>query len=420
MRVLIGAFGTRGDVQPMLAVAQALIARGHSASLAVPPNLVGLARGVGLDAFGVGIDYEEISRRGANGSFREMVGVMPLVRADVRVQLAAMEERAAQADLLVGSSVFTVGSVLSEMLGKPYVFFAYCPQLFPSGDHPSPMIPWHPLPRWVNRLTWAGFKPWWQFLLRQSINEMRAERRLAPIDDVWATLVGKTPVLACDAALAPAPTDYDVPVTQTGVLLMREDGDLSPEVRAFLEAGPPPVYIGFGSMSDPDPRQTTERILESVRRAGVRALISRGWAGLSAESVPKDVLFLGPEPHRKLFPRCAAVVHHGGAGTTHAAALAGVPQVVMPQLLDQHYWAYRLRLAGLGPRVPRHAKDPEMLARALRTCVQDEALRQRARALAASMRTDGTEQVADLLERLAGVNPGAVSPGRASSARATG
>jgi len=201
MRVLIGAFGTRGDVQPMLAVAQALIARGHSASLAVPPNLVGLARGVGLDAFGVGIDYEEISRRGANGSFREMVGVMPLVRADVRVQLAAMEERAAQADLLVGSSVFTVGSVLSEMLGKPYVFFAYCPQLFPSGDHPSPMIPWHPLPRWVNRLTWAGFKPWWQFLLRQSINEMRAERRLAPIDDVWATLVGKTPVLACDAGV---------------------------------------------------------------------------------------------------------------------------------------------------------------------------------------------------------------------------
>jgi sterol 3beta-glucosyltransferase len=162
------------------------------------------------------------------------------------------------------------------------------------------------------------------------------------------------------------------------------------------------VYIGFGSMSDRHPRATTQRLLAAVRAAGVRALISRGWAGLGAEDVPEGVRFIDVEPHGQLFPRCAAVVHHGGAGTLHAAARAGVPQVILPQLLDQHYWAERAFRAGVTPgTVARYARGHETLADALRRCVEDAALRARAKDVAGRMVTDGTARAVDALERLA-------------------
>jgi UDP:flavonoid glycosyltransferase YjiC (YdhE family) len=215
--------------------------------------------------------------------------------------------------------------------------------------------------------------------------------------------IGRHPVLAADPALAPAPADHVPAITQVGAQLLDDATELSETTRAFLDAGPAPVYIGFGSMPDPDPARTTRRLLESVRRAGVRAVISSGWARLGADTSPAGVLFVGPEPHNRLLPRCAAVVHHGGAGTTHAAARAGVPQVVMPYLLDQHFWAHRARLAGISPRaVRRHGGDPEPLTRAVRQCLEDEALRGRARELAPRIATDGAARAAELIERIAG------------------
>lgn len=401
VKILIGAFGTRGDVQPMLALTQALLARGHSVSLAVPPNAVSLARAFGLEAFGVGLNYEEISRRAVNGSFREFASLMPLMRGEVHSQLQALEERAGEADVIVGSSVFAVGTLLGDKLGKPYVYFAFCPQLFPSGDHPNPSVPWQTWPRWMNRLSWVTYGWLWQTVLLSTINRAREARGLSRVREVWSSLLGSNPVVACDPALAAAPSDHATPVTQVGALFAEEQEDLSEEVRAFIDAGHPPVYVGFGSMSDRDPTRTTERLLQSIRRAGVRALVSRGWAGLSSSSCPSEVLLIGPEPHGKLFPRCAAVVHHGGAGTTHAAARAGVPQVTMPQLLDQHYWAHRVHRAGIGPRrVPRYARDPDLLAQALRRCVEDAGMREQATHVAAQMLTTGRTEAAALIERL--------------------
>jgi UDP:flavonoid glycosyltransferase YjiC (YdhE family) len=402
MRVLLGAFGTRGDVQPMLALAQALVARGHSIEIAVPPNFIGLARGFGFDSIGVGLDYEEISRRMGRGSFREMSRLLPLVRGEIGAQLHSLEESAAEADVIVGSSVFAVGSILSERFRRPYVFFSFCPQLLPSAEHPSPLVTLQRLPRLANRLTWAVHELLWRRLLQKTLNQARASRGLAPVRRIWSSFVGKHPVIASDPALALAPADYPVRVSQIGAMFVREHAEISAEVRAFLEAGSPPVYVGFGSMADPDPRRTTERLLHSVRRARVRALVSRGWAGLGAESVQGDVLFIGPTPHERLFPRCAAVVHHGGAGTTHAAARAGVPQVVMPHILDQYYWAHQVSRAGIGPApVARYSGHPDRLARAIRLCVDEPSLIERAREVAAAMRMDGAERGAELLERVA-------------------
>lgn len=406
MRVLLGAFGSRGDVQPMVALGQALVRRGHGVRLAVSPSSLALARAHGLDAFGVGLDYEEVLRRAAVGTFRELVGLMPLVRDQVPVQLEAMEAEVERADVIAGSTVCTVGSILGEAHKKPSAFIVFAPQMFRSAAYPSPAFRLQGMPQWVNRLTWSINAAGWNLLLKRTFNEARAKRGLALIGDAWTSLVGEAPMAACDEALAPAPTDHHVPVKQVGALWLEDPAELSAEVRDFLAAGEPPVYMGFGSMADPAPARTAARLVEAARRAGARALISRGWAGLEAEAPEKDVLFIGAEPHEKLFPRCAAVVHHGGSGTTHAAARAGVPQVVMPQVLDQFFWAARVERLGLGPgRVARHGSSPAPLATALERCLKDEGLKATAKAFAGRVGSDGCARAVTALEELAARGP---------------
>lgn len=400
MRVLLGAFGTRGDVQPMLALSEALLARGHPVELAVPPSSLEHARQVVPDAFAVGLNYEEVSRRASSGSMRDMMATIPLVRGEIDAQLQALEARAAGADVIAGSSVCMVGTTLGEALGKPYAFFSFCPQIIPSGEHPAPAIRQHGRPAWLNRFTWWINELIWRRMIGARMEEVRRARGLPRLATIWGGLLGVHPVAAFDPGLATAPVDWPAPIPQVGALFAREREELSADVSAFLERGPPPVYVGFGSMSDPDPRATVARIIESARRAGVRALISRGWAGFELESPPPEVLFIGPQPHRKLFPRCAAVVHHGGAGTTHAAAHAGVPQVVMPHLLDQFYWAHRVKKLGIGRSVARYRRSPEPLARAIRECVEDAGLLARARALGERIQGGGAERAVEVLERL--------------------
>jgi UDP:flavonoid glycosyltransferase YjiC (YdhE family) len=399
VRVLLGAFGTRGDVQGGVVLAKTLVARGHRVSLFVSPCSLALARAQGIEASPAGADFEEISVRAGRGTLREMIGLLALGRRDIGVQLAALEGPAREADVVVGSSVCLVGSILSESLAKPYAFVSPVPQVFESDAYPSGGIPFQRLPPWLNRLSFRFNDFVFDRMLLGALNELRVSRRLPPARSCVRSWIGRHPILAADEALARAPADHRPPITQVGAMLLDDASELSAATRAFLETGTAPVYIGFGSMPDPDPARTTRTLLEAVRRAGVRAIISRGWAKLGGGTAPEGVLFIGAEPHRQLFPRCAAIVHHGGAGTTHAAALAGVPQVVMPYLLDQHFWAHRAWVVGVSAgSMRRHGRNPEPLARAIRRCLEDEALRARARALVPRIATDGAVRAAALIE----------------------
>jgi vancomycin aglycone glucosyltransferase len=150
---------------------------------------------------------------------------------------------------------------------------------------------------------------------------------------------------------------------------------------------------------DEDPARTTREVVEAVRAAGARALVSRGWAELGGASLPPEVLAIGPVSHSALLPRVRAMVHHGGAGTTHAAARAGTPQVVVPHLLDQYYWADRVHTLGLAPKpFKRSGLTATRLAESLRWCLRPES-QQRARELAAQIRTDGVEQAVALFTK---------------------
>jgi vancomycin aglycone glucosyltransferase len=231
------------------------------------------------------------------------------------------------------------------------------------------------------------------------LGPQRAELGLPRVRDVLAHLFGSQTLLAADPELAPLPPDAAHRAEPVGSLhpLVRED--LPPKLEAFLASGPPPVYLGFGSMPDPHPERTTCELIDAVSALGVRAIVSEGWAGLGRVALPEGVLAIGEVSHALLFPRVAAVVHHGGAGTTASAARAGVPQIVVPHLLDQFYFARRVTLLGLGPPpLPRRRLDASSLAALLEETLENEALAERTGELGERLRRrDGAALAAERL-----------------------
>ena len=400
MRILIGGFGSRGDMQPMLALGLGLRARGHAVTVCGPPDFAAWADELALPFAAVGGSVQDLVQRGTdrNGNVRT-VTVLREARAMGHAHFAALEPLVARSDLVVASGITVAGASLAERRGIPYVFVGLCPQVIPSREHPHPMVPRQTLPGPVNRLTWRVGGLANNLVFRGTVNRERARLGLAPIGDIWSHVIFHRLIVAADPALAPLPADVPAGVRQTAAVYMPEPEDLPVGVEEFLQAGPPPVYIGFGSMADQDPVRTSLGILEAARRAGVRVLLSSGWAGLGAVELPPTALVIGHTPHGKLFPRCAAVVHHGGAGTTANAARSGVPQVLVPHFLDQFYWCHRVWKLGLSPPpIPRSLLQVEPLAAALRTCRDDTALRERARAFAPSVALDGLERTIQLIE----------------------
>jgi vancomycin aglycone glucosyltransferase len=228
-------------------------------------------------------------------------------------------------------------------------------------------------------------------LFGAALNSHRASLGLSPVSDVRSYIFTNRPWLAADWTLGPWPDPADEAVVQTGAWILPDERPLSPELEAFLDAGEPPIYFGFGSIRAPE--DLGQVVIKSARALGRRAIVSRGWADLSLVDDEPDCLAIGEVNQQVLFKRVAAVVHHGGAGTTTAAARAGAPQVVIPQVYDQHYWAQRVHHLGIGaahaPSTPttdsltsalRHARKPDVVARA--------------QSLAAAVRSDGAQAAA--------------------------
>lgn len=228
-------------------------------------------------------------------------------------------------------------------------------------------------------------------LLRKKLNAGRARLGLAGLSDVASHITSDHTIVACDAGLGAIAKDVVQPHTQTGAFVFGDVSDALPvRLEKFLQAGAPPVYIGFGSMPSADPTETSRIVRAAVAAAGVRAVVYRGAAQLGDDDDDGgSLLSIDAVSHRSLFPRCAAVVHHGGAGTTTAAARAGVPHVVVPHVSDQFFWAERtVRLGIGGTPIPRPKLNAERLAMSIREALRDD-VRARAQALGQSL--DGVD-----------------------------
>jgi vancomycin aglycone glucosyltransferase len=209
---------------------------------------------------------------------------------------------------------------------------------------------------------------------------------LSPINDVRGYVLTGQPWLAADPTFGPWPDPSDEAVFQTGAWILPDARSLAPELEAFLAAGEPPVYFGFGSIRAP--ADLSRVMIGSARALGRRTVVSRGWADLSLVDDAPDCIAIGEVNQQALFQRVAAVVHHGGAGTTTAAARAGAPQVVIPQHYDQHYWAERVHQLGVGVAHAPGTPATDTLTSALRQTLQPE-VAARAKHIAAQVRDDG-------------------------------
>jgi sterol 3beta-glucosyltransferase len=206
--------------------------------------------------------------------------------------------------------------------------------------------------------------------------------------------------------VVPKPPDWGEHVHITGYWFLDPAPDWQPPARLvnFIESGPPPVYVGFGSMAHRNPQQTTQLVREALERSGQRGVFVAGWGGLAGDNLPHrsaDLFTLDSISHAWLFPRVAAVVHHGGSGTTGAGLRAGVPSVLVPHAGDQPLWARRVTELGVGPRpIPRRQLTAGRLAAAITSALTDKDMRARAAALGEHIRAeDGVGQAIGIIER---------------------
>ena len=385
MRALLSAVGTRGDVQPILAVAVQLRALGHDVRLCVPPNFVDWARGFGFEAVPVGVEMRAPPPRPPGAPPVPPPPMPDLITDQFERVGAAMEG----CDVVLGGNAHQYAArSLAELRRVPYVTALYAPVAIPSGDHPPPPAPgqkWTPADPATNAKQWADNLRAWNSRALERVNENRARLGLGPIDDVLRFNLTSRPWLATDEVLAPVPRAPELEIFETGAWILEDRTPLPGDVEDFLAAGPPPLYLGFGSM--PAPPEVSRTLIGAARKAGRRAILSKGWADLSLLDGADDCLAVGDVNLQALLPRAAAAVHHGGAGPTATAARAGVPQVISPMFSDQFYWGTRVHDLGIGTKV-EGPLTTESLAAALAQALEPE-IAARARAVAASLPSDG-------------------------------
>lgn len=393
MRIVLAAEGTRGDAQPLIELGARLRAAGHDAVLCSSPDFAAQAASLGLPFVASGDSIREfIVERAAvidRSPFGALIEGVRIFRGRFEARLEALLELARGADLVIGAGAELAASVAAEARGTAYRYVVYCPGMIPSREHAPVFLPWQDLPGWLNRALWPAFLRPAVRVLRGAVAPARRRLGLAPYRDLYRMMLSDRPLLAVDASLGRAPADAPFPLDQVAALHPTGGEALPEKLETFLANGPPPVYLGFGSMPDPDPAATTRTLLDAVARTGCRAVIGAGWAALGDGPLPEGVVAIESVSHPMLFPRCAAIVHHGGAGTTTTAARAGVPQVVVPHLADQFYWAHRLvRLGVAVPAMPRRRLEAASLAASIREAVDNEILAERARELGVRSRAE--------------------------------
>ncbi|MFJ9691829.1 glycosyltransferase [Kitasatospora sp. NPDC101183] len=398
MRVLLSTWGSRGDVEPLAGLAARLRELGAEAVVCAPPDeefAAVLAR-AGVPMAPVGPSVRSVVT-GAKAPTTE--DAFRLAAELVASRFGALAEAAKGCDAILATGLMPAGvREVAEGLGVPYVFACFHPFGLPSPRFLPQRRPGTPSPAGEtdNRVLWRQDAERVDALYGEALNTHRAALGLAPVTNVRDHVYTARPWLAADPVLGPwqDATDYDL--VQTGAWFLPDERPLPPELEAFLAAGEPPVYVGFGSMAMRTAPDLARVAVEAVRARGRRVLLGSGWAGLAAVDDRGDHLVVGEVDHRALFGRVAAVVHHGGAGTTAKAALAGAPQVIVPQIVDQPHWAARVAELGIGAAhdgpVPTAASLSAALAAAL-----SPATARRAREVAATIRTDGTTTAARLL-----------------------
>jgi vancomycin aglycone glucosyltransferase len=385
MRFLVSTIGSRGEAQPVTALAVQLKELGNEVTVVAPPDFEDLVTSNGVDFTPVGPALRTVT---AVKLKPEDLG--RLAEESVREQFRVVRQAAEGADVLVaGGALQHAARSVAESLDAHYVYASFCANTLPSPHHAPPAmlgrVPVNGTPE-ENLAQWEQQRPFFAHS-RETLNGERAQLGLAPIDDVRDHIFGDAPWLAADPVLGPWPGPGEL--VQTGAWLADDQRPLSPELDAFLDDGEPPVYFGLGSMRGAQDAAATA--IESARALGKRVVLQRGWADLRLSDDAPDCIAIGEVNQQALFRRVATVVHHGGAGTTTTAAAAGAPQIVLPHMYDQYYWGEQVERVGVGRSA--QTVTTEVLGEVLQ-------LAEQAAKVATLVRTDGARLAAQRLMEL--------------------
>nr|AXL05776.1 glycosyltransferase [uncultured bacterium]AXL05805.1 glycosyltransferase [uncultured bacterium] len=400
VRVLLMAYGTRGDVEPLAGLAVRLRELGADVRVCVPPDeeFAKLLADVDVPMVPFGPSMR-VQVSGTPTPESAAAGAARRAAELVAAHFGTVAEAAKDCDALVATSFMPAGArSVAEMLGIPYVYACHHPFDLPSAHYPPTTWPSPLFPPDVTdyRELWDLDGQRYHRLFGEVLNSHRAAVGLPPVDNVRDHVFTDRPWLAMDPVLGPSRDLPDLDVVRTGAWLLADERPLPAELEAFLDAGPPPVYVGFGSMPMHTSDDPARIAVDAIRAQGHRVLVSRGWAGLALIDNQDDCFALGETNHQALFTRVAAVVHHGGAGTVTKAARAGAPQVLVPQHWDQLHWGKRVPELGIGATNDGQTPTFESLSAALKAALTPET-RARASDVAAMIRTDGTTVAAELL-----------------------
>jgi sterol 3beta-glucosyltransferase len=395
--IMVLTAGSTGDVEPFAALAARLASRGHAVTFAADARFSKLAPG-----------DDEVTFAPIRADFRSLLPTpdkkKPSLRQDVFPVMRGMLEdswtvaKAHPPDVIVAHEKTLAAPHIAERLGIPHVQALTIPMLTPTRAFPVPGMVNRDLGGVLNRASYRLLglltRPYASLIRDWREEYLLLAPRGSPPRPV-KTLYCYSP------SVVPTPRDWPPAAVATGYW-RGEDGDarITPELEAFVAAGEPPVYVGFGSSVGPDPIQLSRSVDQALRVTGVRAVIATGWGGLAGPASNADTFVVEQAPHGWLFPRVAAVVHHGGAGTTAAGLQAGCPSIVCPFQGDQYFWGKAVQQVGAGPQpVPAKKLTAERLGVAIRTALDDRAIRKRASEISERLaREVGTKRASEEIE----------------------
>lgn len=417
MRILLIAFGTRGDVQPTVAIGKALKAQGHEVSIFTSINFDSWVRKYGLNFFPCNIDVQKMMQEGEGQDWAEY-GCNPIFQAKLMRKMIDREgwslsnelwQVCQGMDILISSFTSnTYVASIAEKLGIKHISLMFQPSLIATRSGAA--LPKSPFPAKTNIINYLFsrvlIEPAYWYLYGGLTNRLRKELLGLPLlnEREYMKRAKKTLTLhTYSSKIVPQPLDWPSNFYTTGYCFLDEDNEWQAptELKEFLDTDQVVISVGFGSMTGRNREHFSKQVLEAIEKVGCKAILLSGWSGIKNTKVARQIFEINNVPHTWLFPKVKAVVHHGGAGTTAAGLKAGKPTVIVPHLGDQPFWGERIVQLGLGPKpIARPKLTTTKLAEAIRQAINDHQIEQNAKIFAKELeKEDGLKQTIKLIEK---------------------